>query len=50
MHETANITMGSGCLVAGGVSMSTSDVDIIIDLPTGALIDVTGDTSIGEHV
>lgn len=50
MHETAIIQLGRDCLIAGGVSFSSSDVHKIIDRATGKRVNPPGDIIVGDHV
>jgi acetyltransferase-like isoleucine patch superfamily enzyme len=49
-HEPTSLTIGSGCLFAGEVEVSTSDMHSLIDAKTGARINPAHDITIEEHV
>lgn len=50
IHESANVKIGSRCLIASDVSFSCSSIHKIIDLTTGQRVNPPGDIVIGDHV
>lgn len=50
MHESATIQLGRNCLIAGGVSFSSSHVHKILDKATGKRLNPPGDVIVGDHV
>ena len=50
IHESANVKIGTRCLIASDVSMSCSSIHKIIDLASGRRINPPGDIIIGDHV
>lgn len=49
-HEPSNITIGSGCLFAHGVSIASSDVHKIFDVETATRTNPPADIVIGDRV
>jgi acetyltransferase-like isoleucine patch superfamily enzyme len=49
-HEPATISIGEGCLIAGGVAMATSDVHGVYDLETGTRLNRAADISVCDRV
>jgi acetyltransferase-like isoleucine patch superfamily enzyme len=50
LHETQQITVGDGCLFAGNVDVTVSDMHSILDMETGERINHAGDVHISERV
>ena len=49
-HEPRQIIIGSGCLLAGGVTISVSDAHSILDAKTGERLNRGRDVLVGDHV
>ena len=49
-HEPTSLTIGAGCLLAGGVIVTTSDMHSIIDCITGSRVNPARDVTLGNHV
>jgi acetyltransferase-like isoleucine patch superfamily enzyme/SAM-dependent methyltransferase len=50
LHEAGTISLGQGCLIAGGTSFSVSDMHSIVDLATGRRINPAGSIQLGDRV
>lgn len=50
MHENGNVSIGKDCLIAGGVSFSTSHVHKIYDMNTRERLNPGGDIKVGDRV
>ncbi|WP_076956362.1 acyltransferase [Teichococcus deserti] len=50
VHEKACIALGKGCLLAGGVDVTVSDMHSIVDIETGERINHARDVTVGEWV
>jgi acetyltransferase-like isoleucine patch superfamily enzyme len=48
--ETQQITIGDGCIFAGNVDVTVSDMHSILDMETGERINHAGDVHISERV
>lgn len=49
-HEPSTISIGSGCLIASGVCIASSDVHKIFDIETGVRTNPPADVTIGDKV
>lgn len=49
-HERAEITIGSGCMIAEDTVISASDMHPVFDVATGARINLAADIRIGDRV
>jgi acetyltransferase-like isoleucine patch superfamily enzyme len=48
-HETSTISIGNQCLIASGLSMSSSDVHMIYDRQTGERLNYAKDITVGDR-
>jgi acetyltransferase-like isoleucine patch superfamily enzyme len=49
-HEPATLTIGAGCLFAGGIDVTTSDMHSVVDVATGERVNPARDVVIEERV
>ena len=50
LHEPGDVWFGSGCLIAGGTSLSVSDMHSVIDVKTRRRLNVAKDIHLGDRV
>lgn len=49
-HEPGSISVGDGCLIAGGCLVTCSDMHSIVDVTTGERLNYAADIEIGDRV
>ena len=50
LHEPGKITLGTDCMLSGGIQMDVSDMHSIVDAETGKRLNPPQDINIGDHV